>query len=266
MCLHDISRHKGSFTAYYQTFNGRFAPESEDAEHLHLKWGHSLHVLANAEGILDGTLPKAFTPELIRAAQLAALYHDVARFEQYVAYRTFRDAESADHGAWGSKILKNLPFLEGETSRTKALVRAAVSMHNRFGIPGAVPEAFRLVTQVVRDADKIDILRVISGYAGPEGKRSNVVTWKLKDEPEEWTPALYDAVLDGRLGISFEMRYINDFLLLLCSWLNDLNFETSFALMREQGHMDTVLAELPKGAAMDKVRLCVDRALRRGKV
>ncbi len=265
MQLNDISKHKSNFTAYYQTFAGRFAPESEDAEHLHLKWKHSLHVLANAEGILSGKLPAAFTPELVRAAQLAALYHDVARFEQYVAYRTFRDAESADHGAWGSKLLKTLPFLEGETSRTKGLVRAAVGMHNRFGIPEGVPEAFRLITQVVRDADKIDILRVISGYAGPGGKRSNVVTWKLKDEPEKWTQSVYDAVLAGRLGISSEMRYITDFLLLLCSWLHDLNFEASFVLMREQGHMDAVLAELPKGAAMDKVRVLVDRALRQGK-
>lgn len=251
----DMAEHKDLFTAYYQTFAARFAPESEDAEHLHLKWEHSLKVAANANAILAAPgLPVAFTPELVRAAKLAALYHDVARFEQYVAYRTFRDDESANHGLWGGKILKHEPFLTGESLRVKALVRAGVAMHNRFAIPAGVPQGFRLVTQVVRDADKIDILRVISGYARPGGKRSRVVTWKLIDAPDKWTPSLYEAVLAGRLGISSQMRYINDFRLLLCSWVYDLNFQASRDLMREQGHMHEILAGLPEGSAMNKIK------------
>ena len=263
MALHDIATHKDRFTVYYQTFAHRFPPESEHAEHLHLKWEHSLKVLDNAESILGASgLPEAFTPELIRAAQLAALYHDVARFEQYVAYHTFRDAESANHGAWGAKILKREPvFLAGETCRVAALVRAAVSMHNRFAIPGGVPEDFRLVTQVVRDADKIDILRVISGYARPGGKRSQVVTWKLVDAPDKWTPSLYESVMAGQLGVSIQMRYINDFRLLTCSWVYDLNFPASRRLVRRQGYMDEMLAGLPRNAAMDKVRDKVNTAL-----
>ena len=141
------------------------------------------------------------------------------------------------------------------------LVRAGVNMHNRFAIPAGVPRDFRLVTQVVRDADKIDILRVISGYVRPGGKRSHVVTWKLVDAPDSWTPSLYEAVLAGRLGISSQMRYLNDFLLLLCSWVYDLNFPASRGIMRAQGHMDKVLAGLPPGAAMEKVRAAVGDAL-----
>ena len=260
--LHDIATHKERFTAYYCTFADRFAPGGEHAEHLHLKWEHSLRVTDNAEAILAAPdLPENFTPELVRAAQLAALYHDVARFEQYVAYYTFRDAESANHGAWGSKLLKREAFLSGESPRTASLVRAGAAMHNRFAIPAGVPQDYRLVTQVVRDADKIDILRVISEYVRPGGKRSQVVTWKLVDVPEAWTPSLFDAVLEGRLGISKDMRYLNDFRLLLCSWVYDLNFLASRALVRKQGHMEQILAGLPQGAAMDKVRDKVTEAI-----
>lgn len=263
MLLYDIAEHKDRFTAYYRTFAARFAPGCEDAEHLHLKWEHSLKVAYNAQAILAAPgLPTDFTPELTRAAQLSALYHDVARFEQYVAYRTFRDAESANHGLWGAKILKYESFLAEESPRLAALVRAGTAMHNRFAIPAAVPRDFRLVTQVVRDADKIDILRVISAYAQPGGKRSQVVTWKLIDAPDKWTPALQEAVLAGQLGISSKMRYINDFRLLLCSWVYDLNFAASRALMRGQGHMADILAGLPQGAAMDKVRDTINATLR----
>ena len=263
MYLQDTSAQRQAFTEYYRTFAAPFAPEGKDAEHLHLKWEHSLHVADNAEMILAAPgLPGRFDAELARAAQLAALYHDVARFEQYVAYRTFRDAESVNHGLWGAKILKREAFLAHEPPRLVSLIRAGVSLHNRFTIPPGVPEDFRLVTQVVRDADKIDILRVIDGYVRPGGRRSNVVTWKLADEPDAWTPSMYEAVLSGQLAVSSQMRYINDFRLLLCSWLFDLNFPASFALIRKQGHLAEVVAGLPQGPAMDEIRAMVERTLR----
>jgi hypothetical protein len=263
MYLHDMTAQRERFTAYYQTFARRFPPGSEHVEHLHLKWEHSLKVLENVESIMSASgMGGVFTPELTRGTQLAALYHDVARFEQYVAYHTFRDAESANHGLWGVKIIKKGLWLAEESPRVTAFALAGVSIHNRFAIPRGVPEDCRLLAGAVRDADKLDILRVICGYAQPGGKRSSVVTWKLADAPEKWTPSLYNAVLSKRLGRSEDMRYINDFRLLICSWVYDINFPSSRALMRKQGYLDEILAGLPSGQAMNRLRDTVSKALR----
>lgn len=46
------------------------------------------------------------TQEEIDIATLIGLLHDIARFEQYTKYHTFKDAESIDHGDLGAEILK----------------------------------------------------------------------------------------------------------------------------------------------------------------
>lgn len=253
----DINIHCERFNSYYQTYANRFSKASEEWEHLHLKWEHSLKVLDNAEKILAALgLPENLT----HAARLAALYHDVARFEQYINYRTFRDGESANHGFWGSKILKHENFLAGESASTIGLVRAAVSMHNRFALPAGILEEYKLITNIVRDADKIDILRVLAEYMEP-GKQGGAVTANLPDEPKCWSPAVYNAVLAGRNANYNDMRYLNDFRLLIGSWIYAFNFQQSIKLVALQGYWQQVLHGLPAGEAMNKAKLVLNKAM-----
>lgn len=260
-CLTDIRVHRERFDVYYKKFTKSCAYDSEDYEHLHLKWLHSLNVEANAEQILASVdLP----PHLVRAAQLAALYHDVARFEQYAQFGTFKDAESADHGAWGSRLLKTEMLLEGEEKYVVSLVRAAVSMHNRADVPDGLPEDYLFVTSVVRDADKIDILRVLSAYMHPAGPQSDVVTGALPDLPDRWSAKIYNDLMQGRSAKYEDMRFLNDFRLLLCTWLFGLNFPVSRSIIAEQGHIPDILEGLPETPEMNRVRRVVKEALNGG--
>ncbi len=256
--LTDIRIHRERFDIYYKKFTCSCSYDSEAYEHLHLKWLHSLNVAANAEQILAAVdLP----PHLVRAAQLAALYHDVARFKQYAQFGTFKDAESADHGAWGSKILKMEMLLEGEEEYIASLIRASVSMHNRADVPVGIPEDYLVVTSVVRDADKIDILRVLSAYMHPAGPRSDVVTAALPDLPDRWNVKIYNDLMQGRSAKYEDMRFLNDFRLLLCTWLFGLNFPVSRAIIAEQGHIPDILEGLPETPEMNRARRVVEAVL-----
>jgi hypothetical protein len=103
--MQDISSHKNFFAAFFESFLAR---EQEDKAPLRLKYEHSIRVFEHVERLAgDGEfaalaerLPLPF-PLLERAALLAALYHDVARFPQFYRWRTFRDAASVDHGQIG---------------------------------------------------------------------------------------------------------------------------------------------------------------------
>lgn len=256
--LSNIDLHYERFNAYYQKFSSQYPQGSEGYEHLHLKWLHSINVTTNAELILSSLeLPDY----LIRASQLAALYHDVARFEQYWQYGTFMDAKSANHGIWGSKILSKESFLAGEDKYTVRLIRAAVSMHNRVEVPSNLSADYKLVTDVVRDADKIDILRVLSAYMHPAGPRSEVVTAGLPDLPNQWSNKIYDAFMAGRSAKYRDMRFLNDFRLLLCTWLFRLNFSASTAIIANQKHLPEILEGLPDNDAMNRVREIVFQVL-----
>ena len=43
-----------------------------------------------------------------------------------------------------------------------------------------------------------------------------------------------------------EMVWVNDFKLLLCSWVYDLNYRVSRAVVRERGYLEELLGYLPR--------------------
>ena len=120
----DISSHLAWFTAYAAE---KTAQEKGDASPMDLKLQHTLNVLENARRIVEG---ENFDTHTARLCLLAALYHDVGRFEQYLRYHTFRDRESCNHGQMGVRILKAQGCLNGESPKTRKLVMAAVADAN----------------------------------------------------------------------------------------------------------------------------------------
>jgi hypothetical protein len=168
----------------------------------------------------------------------------VGRFEQFWRYKTFSDAASCNHGVLGAKVLRKLRLLEGESRECKQRVLTAVAAHNRFRLPNAFSGAARAVTEGVRDADKIDILRVLRGNLEAGAIPDPVVVMFLKDEPDTYSPAILDALEQGRVASFLDMRYHNDFRLLLCTWLYDFTFPASLAAVRKSGHVEAIITGL----------------------
>lgn len=214
--------------------------EAEHDRHLELKIEHSFHVydharaLAASESALTGRV-------LTRALSLAALFHDVARFEQYARYKSFADDLSFNHGAMGAKILMRQGFLDGEDKEIRRLALRAVALHNRRALPGGLPEDLRLVLLALRDADKLDILRVMEEQLKPGATGNGVVLLHLQEEPGSYSPSVLQALEEGRCANYRDMRYYNDFRILLCTWLFDLHFSASLRIVTEQGSLDAII-------------------------
>lgn len=228
------------FMRYTRSF---FVEDPETDPPLRLKQEHTLRVLANAGAIADKEAAFA-DPALRRALLLAALYHDVGRFEQFWQYKTFSDAASCNHGILGSRILRRQGMLAGESRECRQTVLCAVAVHNRFRLPDAFSGAARTVAEGMRDADKIDILRVLRGNLEAGATPDPVVVMFLKDEPDRYSPAILDSLEQGRVASFLDMQYINDFRLLLCTWLYDLKFSASLAVVRESGHVEAIVSGL----------------------
>ena len=78
--------------------------ENYDLSDFHIigKQKHSIRVMELSKKIAEGL---KLSEEQIELATLIGLLHDIARFEQYKQYHTFKDAESIDHGDLGVEIL-----------------------------------------------------------------------------------------------------------------------------------------------------------------
>lgn len=247
-----IEGHRQRFLAYTDGFR-----DVPDAAPLRLKVEHTFRVFEHARLIVD-SLPEEVSPlkeygeysELCRASLLAALYHDCGRFPQFRQYRTFLDAKSVNHAVLSFKTMRDEGFLYEEQPRVQALAQCAVLLHNRYALPSKLSPEARFVTDVVRDADKLDIFRVMVSYLTSALPERDAVLLHVKDEPENWSPNIAEDVLAGRIARYTDLRYVNDFRLLLGTWMHELRFTVTRRTLAESGLMETVISQLPDVPAL----------------
>lgn len=267
-----LAEHESRFRAYTERYLAD--PDVQDHRPIALKIEHTLQVLGNASRILDapspldawGDIPQGGVGGLgglgyPQLARLAALYHDVGRFEQYRRYNTFHDKKSENHARLGVRALRQSDLLDGLEDEARRFVQTAVMLHNRRFLPRGIAADVGYVTRVVRDADKVDIMRVMVDHFTAPDPADPVVTLHVKEHPTNYTPELYEAVLAGSSGDYTDMRWTNDFKLLILGWIFQLNFRASLDMVRERSLARRLLENLPDTPKMRRLDGIIDTAL-----
>lgn len=143
---------KDTFQAYVASYN------LEDVK-IKLKYEHTYRVAALCDRIAKSL---HLNQEDIDMAWCLGMFHDIGRFDQVRRYGTFQDAVSCNHADLSADIL----YKEGKVreyfqeKKWDALMEKAIRLHNVLHLPDTLTERERLFTQILRDADKVDILRV----------------------------------------------------------------------------------------------------------
>jgi putative nucleotidyltransferase with HDIG domain len=131
----------------------------QDDARIKLKIEHTYRVAKLCVQIAESL---NLTEEDIELSWLIGMLHDIGRFEQLENYGTFIDAKSINHAQYGADILfeKQLirEFIEG--SSYDDIIQAAIWYHNVYKLPDNLDERTKLFCNLIRDADKIDILKV----------------------------------------------------------------------------------------------------------
>lgn len=235
----ELSAHRARLLAHAREI---IDAERGDRMPLELKLEHTFMVLANAQDIIAG---EALAQDTACGAWLGALYHDLGRFSQYARFHTFRDRDSCNHGLLGVKQLKRGAFLAAEEAPVRRLALLAVGLHNRYALPAGLAPRESCVARVVRDADKLDILRIMDAHLSGPGDYNPTVVLSLPDTDEFHSPRVIEAALAGRTAAYADLRTVNDFRLLLASWFFDLSFDSSRRRLARDGHARRLLAGLP---------------------
>ena len=122
--------------------------------------------------------------EDIFIANLIGLLHDIGRFQQYKKYKKFNDWETFDHASYGVEVLQDLKILNNV--KEKELILKAIEDHNKIKIEENLTEREKLFCNIIRDADKLDILNLII-----EDKI------KMKPYDEQYSMDAIDTILKG---------------------------------------------------------------------
>lgn len=234
----------------FDTFASRYLEAPGDGFAYTLKIEHTRRVLDISETIAcEEKLPERLVP----ACSLAALLHDVGRFPQYMRYRTFRDADSADHAALSVTYTLREKLLADVPNETRRLVLGAVYLHNKRSLPELSFPDLRTVAQLVRDSDKLDIYRVLLAHFS-QSQQHPEVALNVLDEPDKFSEPVLQALQNRSYGDYTRIVYINDFKLMVIGWLYDLNFRSSCRLLKERGYLDILFDSLPRSERLADLR------------
>ncbi len=196
-------------------------------------------LLAKAEKIMG---------EGCRLAETIALFHDLGRFEQFMRYKTFKDSESENHALLGVKILKRKGILSHISRKERGLILKAVEYHNLMEIPECTENSKELFfySKLIRDADKLDILRIVSeSYKEGEKGRNPALELYLPDTAG-CSESIITDILNKRMAKMGDVKNLNDVKLLRLSWIFDINFPATFAILKEHKYLSTIISSMPE--------------------
>jgi hypothetical protein len=252
MTREQLRQLKGWFAAYVRGF-GR--GDSDLRRNLELKARHTHNVCREIRLIARES---GFGQRLTLLAESAALLHDVGRFEQYARYRTFSDRESEDHGALGLRILEESGALRPLAADERDLVVRAITHHNKPAISPEEEGDGLVLARLLRDADKLDILRLVAEYyhQAPE-ERNDAVAVGLPDTPG-WTPRVLEQLEMGMPVRSSDLVNVTDMKLFQIGWVYDLNFPAARAAVKRRRYLENIALTLPDHPAL---RRAVARAM-----
>jgi HD superfamily phosphodiesterase len=206
------------------------------AEKIRLKIEHTYRVCGLCQQIAQSA---GFDENDINIAWLTGLLHDVGRFEQLRRYGTFIDAESIDHAEFGADLL----FKEGlirkfiDDNSLDDLLEKAVRYHSAYRLPEDLTDYEKKFANLLRDADKIDILKVNVDF--PLEEIYNVTTKELKNctVTKEVMEAFYEehAVLRSlkKTPVDNVVGHI--------SLMYELTYPVSYKLVQQQGFLDKLM-------------------------
>lgn len=128
---------------------------------INRKKNHSLRVSEICKKI---AISLNLNDELIELAAFIGLVHDIGRFKQWEIYHTYNDLKSVDHAVIGIKILFDNNLIEEFVIDRKYYdtILNTIKCHNEYTLDCKLDEKSLIMTKILRDADKIDILYMIA--------------------------------------------------------------------------------------------------------
>lgn len=235
-----------------------------------LKAAHTYRVASLCDRIARAS---GFTDTDADLAWLCGLLHDLGRFEQLRRWGTFTDGDSASHATIGVDMLfnhaarvcdpsfANAPCTNADAlahddafmnhihqtasiraflddSAADELIWAAIAFHSDYRIPDGLDARTRAFCDIVRDADKIDILRVAC---------TDTVETVIGAREDEFlassvSPAMERAFFEHRTATRAERTTPIDHLINLSCYAFELVYPTSLKIMVDQGYLFTLFS------------------------
>ncbi|CDC92324.1 hD domain [Roseburia sp. CAG:380] len=236
---------------------------------IKLKIDHTYRVADLCEQIAQSLELSAAEVDL---AWLSGMLHDVGRFEQLRRYNTFSDAQFVDHARFAVELLYDdgliadyVPEIsttelvadartwrsmgganESPTAQSEDIplsdilqtLRIAIGEHSAYRIQKGLDERTRMFCQILRDADKVDIFRVICDTPMEE-----VYGFQTKDILRSAiTPEVMQAFYEHHAVLRKLKKCPADYIVAHGSLTFELVYPESLRIAKEQGYLKQMMS------------------------
>ncbi len=236
---------------------------------IKLKIDHTYRVANLCEQIAQSLELSAAEVDL---AWLSGMLHDVGRFEQLRRYNTFSDAQSIDHARFAVELLYDEGLIadyvpeisttelvagartwwsmgganESPTAQSEDMplsdilqtLRIAIGEHSAYRIQKGLDERTRMFCQILRDADKVDIFRVICDTPMEE-----VYGFQTKDILRSAiTPEVMQAFYEHHAVLRKLKKCPADYIVAHGSLTFELVYPESLRIAKEQGYLNQMMS------------------------
>lgn len=194
----------------------------------------------------------------IDLAWAVGLLHDVGRFEQIRNFGTFSDADSIDHAHYAVNILfdngkltdylgdKNpyvYSYIENGSNNTKGgyenfnIIKKAIWNHSAYRIEEGLDERTVLFCNIIRDADKLDIFKVVNDT--PLESMYNID--KNEIPYSEISSEVMQALREKHAVLRSLKKTPADYMAGYIALVFELVFPESFCIAKEQGYLENIM-------------------------
>lgn len=176
-----------------------------------------------------------------KLAELIGLLHDVGRFEQIKRYHTFSDRNSVDHADLGLEILFQDGYIHKfiQDDQYDSIVYKAIHNHNKYRIEEGLTQQELLQSKIIRDADKIDILKL--KVAEPLETFFN----KEEMEHESISEEVYQQFLKCQTINRDIVKTAMDMWVVDIAFIFDLYYPISLKKIKENGYIHDLITRIP---------------------
>lgn len=180
-------------------------------------------------------------------AEIIGLFHDAGRFRQYSIYKTFNDADSEDHAELSLKVIDDLEFFTELGAEDLDVVKFAIQNHNKKTVAPCNDERKILFAKIIRDADKLDIYRVLEPFLAQKDadKMPNFIKSKSKLSADI-SPDFVENFVAGVQADYTKIRTNGDRKIVRLMWLYDINFSWTMKKIVERGYIEKIVDNLPQ--------------------
>ncbi len=220
---------KEEFLKYTEQFN----LENESIKRKQL---HSLRVMEESKKVAEAL---NLNKEEIELASLIGLLHDIGRFEQYNRNSGYLNEMLLDHAKLGIEVLEKNDYIKKyiDNEHYIPIIYEAIKNHNKYKIEEGLNDEELLFAKIVRDADKLDIL-----YEGVE------IYWNTQREKESVENSKISVKIEQQFKVERVVKKLGserndtvDGLLILLSYIYDINFKETLQIVDKENYVDRIL-------------------------